>query len=132
MAVLGEIRWMPPVGRTNGRRWGDPMAAVIGGVISQPAAPASLGGDMRLSNLRSCGAAVPAKPECWPVLAPSRPAARAGSVGAWINRRRSYSRTETAGSLSGLQFFAGPQNPSVSGRSLFKAGGRTIMAQGLS
>ena len=31
MAVLGKIRWMPPVGRTNGRRWGDPMAAIIGG-----------------------------------------------------------------------------------------------------
>jgi len=34
MAVLGEIRWMPPVGRTNGRRWGDPIAAVIGGQMS--------------------------------------------------------------------------------------------------
>jgi len=31
---LGRSGGCPPVGRTNGRRWGEPMAAVIGGQIS--------------------------------------------------------------------------------------------------
>ena len=58
MAARGENQW-PPVGRTNGRPWGEPMTAVMPvdrGVKSEPAGPASLGGDMRLSNLRCCDA----------------------------------------------------------------------------
>ena len=63
MAVLGEIRWMPPVGRTNGRPWGEPMTGVMPvdrGVKSRPAGPASLGGNMRLSKNLA--------PNCWMLL----------------------------------------------------------------